>query len=227
MNPAPTITPSPLKRPSAQPIAPSALDNRPTAALAPHPLLRPPRHSCLPQTTDLSPLKGRRVLTVLDEDNLRISMRQYNLPLSYRRLLGRLHDETQLVFPLAVITAAEGDHRRGTSLANSGWSVIVVPRETVFTSAGPQLKANADFDLAFELGHLVNPRQFDTVLLGTGDGDLAVAIGRGIRRNCPHLHLFTLSVPGSASARLRTRADLFDGNILVGRDLIHTARHQN
>jgi len=219
MNSIPTNNRSPLKQLLTQPTGASAIHNRFTATLSPRSCPRPPRASCLPATTDLSALKGRHVLTVVDEDNLRISMRQHHQPLSYRLLLGKLHTETRCVFPLAVLTAAEGDQRREAYLKNTGWNVLVVPRETVFTTAGPQLKANADFDLAFELGHLVNTGQFDTVLLGTGDGDLAVAIGRGIRRRCPTLHLFTLSVPGSTSGRLRTRSDLFDGNIAVGRDL--------
>jgi hypothetical protein len=172
----------------------------------------------------LSALKGRRVLTVLDEDNLRISMQHHHQPLSYRRLLARLHGETTRVFPLAVLTAPEGDQRREAYLKSRGWNVLAIPRETVLTTTGPQLKANADFDLAFELGHLVNTGQFDAVLLGTGDGDLAVAIGRGIRRRCPQLHLFTLSVAGSASGRLRSRSDLFDGNIVVGRDISRDLR---
>jgi hypothetical protein len=167
------------------------------------------------------------VLTVVDEDNLRISMQHHRQPLSYRRLLARLHTETTRVFPLAVLTATEGDQRREAYLKSRGWNVLAIPRETVFTPAGLQLKANADFDLAFELGHLVNTGQFDAVLLGTGDGDLAVAIGRGIRRRCPHLHLFTLSVAGSASARLRSRSDLFEGNIVVGRDLSRNLDLQN
>jgi uncharacterized LabA/DUF88 family protein len=167
----------------------------------------------------LSALKGQRVLTIVDEDNIRISMKHHRQPLSYRRLLARLHSETTRVFPLAVLTAPEGDQRREAYLKSRGWNVVTIPRETVLTTAGLQLKANADFDLAFELGHLVTTGQFDTVLLGTGDGDLAVAIGRGIRRRCPELRLITLSVAGSASARLRSRSDLFDGNIVVGRDL--------
>lgn len=180
-----------------------------------------------PGTTDLSALKGRRVLTVVDEDNLRISMQHHRQPLLYRRLLARLHSETTRVFPLAVLTAPEGDQRREAYLKSRGWNVLAIPRETVLTTVGPQIKANADFDLAFELGHLVNTAQFDAVLLGTGDGDLAVAIGRGIRRRYPQLHLFTLSVAGSASARLRSRLDLFDGNIVVGRDISRNQDLQN
>ena len=185
------------------------------------------RSAHLPNTTDLSALKDQRVLTVVDEDNLRISMQQHQQPLSYRRLLDRLQDETRGVFPLAVLTAPKGDQRRQAYLESRGWNVLAIPQETIFTPAGPQLKANADFDLAFEIGLLLNTARFDAVLLGTGDGDLAVAIGRGIRRRCPSLHLFTLSVAGSASDRLRSRSDLFDGNIVVGRDISRNLCHQN
>src|ERR1051326_367775 len=165
----------------------SAPYSRLTFALSVRACSRSRPAACLPPTTDLAPLKGRRVLIVVDEDNLRISMQQHRQPLSFGRLLNRLQDETLHVFPLAVLTAAEGDPRRATYLEKKGWHVLVVPRETVYTTAGRQLKANADFDLAFELGRLVNTLHFDTVLLGTGDGDLAVAIGRGIRRTCPDL----------------------------------------
>lgn len=164
------------------------------------------------------------MLVAMDEDNLRISMQQHHQPLSYRRLLARLQDETRGVFPLAVLTTPRGDKRRQTYLESRGWNVLAIPQETVFTHAGPQLKANADFDLAFELGLRLNTAQFDAVLLGTGDGDLAVAIGRGIRRRCPDMQLFTLSVAGSASERLRSRSDLFDGNIVVGRDISRDLR---
>ena len=178
----------------------------------------------LPTTTDFSLLKGRNLLAVVDDDNLRISMQQCRRPLSYSILLSRLQNESGYVFPLTVLTVQAGDLKRELELKGNGWNVLVIPKENVFTITGPQIKANADFDLAFELGHLVNSIQFDTVLLGTGDGDLAVAVGRGIRRTCPRIRLLTLSVPASTSTRLRTRPDLFDGNIAVGCNL---SSHQN
>ncbi len=179
------------------------------------------RHSNqeIPVATDLSPLRGARLVVVCDDDNLRLSSRNRALRFSYRKTLERLNVLSNVVMPLAVVVADAGDTRRQVYFQNRGWRVLAVPRETALTCNGPVVKSNADFDIIFEVGHLVSSGQFDTLLLATGDGDLAVAVGRGVRRKRPDLRLFTLSVAGSASARLRSRPDLFDGYIVAGRDL--------
>ena len=66
---------------------------------------------------------------------------------------------------------------------------------------------------------------FDGVLICSGDGDLSAAIARGIRRIQPHTKIFTLSVPGTGSRRLKERTDLFDGNMVVGNDLVRPAHN--
>ena len=50
-----------------------------------------------------------------------------------------------------------------------------------------------------------------------------VSIARGVKRIGPANRVYTLSVPGATSHRLRSRTDLFDGNLLVGRDLTRAA----
>jgi len=179
------------------------------------------RHSNeeIPLATDLSAVRGARLVVVCDDDNLRLSSRNRALRFSYRKTLERLNLLSNVVMPLAVVMADAGDTRRQVYFQNRGWRVLSITRETALTCNGPVVKSNADFDIAFEVGHLVSAGQFDTLLLATGDGDLAVAIGRGVRRKRPDLRLFTLSVAGSASARLRNRLDLFDGYIVAGRDL--------
>jgi hypothetical protein len=173
----------------------------------------------IPIATDLTPLSGARLVIVSDDDNLRLSSRNRALRFSYRKTLDRLNGVANVVMPLAVVVADSGDTRRQAYFQNRGWRTLVIPRETALTCNGPVVKSNADFDIVFEVGHLVSAGQFDTLLLATGDGDLAVAIGRGVRRKRPDLRLFTLSVAGSASTRLRNRPDLFDGFIVAGRDL--------
>jgi hypothetical protein len=179
------------------------------------------RHSGqpVPPSTDFSALQGTRLLVVMDDDNLRLSSQNRELRFSYRKMLVRLNTISNVVLPLAVVVAEAGDTRRQACLQDRGWRVLTIPRETVVTHRGPLVKANADFDLVFEVGRLVSAGHFDAVLLGTGDGDLAVSVGRGLRRSRPDLRLFTLSVAGSASARLGSRPDLFDGHFLTGRDL--------
>jgi hypothetical protein len=180
---------------------------------------RRPRGPGLPPATDLGPLAGRRVLAVVDDENLRISMtRRLGVRLSYRTLRGRLEEAAAGVTPVVVFSAAPGDDRRARYFSDRGWHPVPVPIEVVMTRDGPVRKANADFDIAFEAGRLAAGGGAEAVLVGTGDGELGVAIARGMRRALPGCRVFALGVPGSTSRRLHRR-DLFDGVIYVGRDL--------
>jgi len=167
----------------------------------------------------MSSLRGTRLIVVVDDDNLRLSSRNRALRFSYRKTIDRLNAMATVLMPLVVVTADVGDTRRQAYLQSRGWRVLTIPREKALTYKGPVTKSNADFDIAFEVGHLVSAAHCDTLLLATGDGDLAVAIGRGVRRKRPSVRLLTLSVAGSASARLRNRPDLFDGHMVAGLDL--------
>ena len=74
----------------------------------------------LPATTDLSALKRHRVLVIVDEDNLRISMQNRGRKLSYRRLLDRVQSVADEVLPLAVLTAPPNDTQREQLLPKPG-----------------------------------------------------------------------------------------------------------
>jgi hypothetical protein len=173
----------------------------------------------------LSALARQRVLCLADEDNLRISLKAHGLCLSFDSLLRRLSATAMGVSPWAVVTSAVGDTRHASYLVGTGWRVVSVPREIVNTVNGPCLKANGDFDFCFLAATLVSKHRFDAVVIASGDGDLCVAIARGIRRlqSVPEIH--TLSVVGSTSHRIRpvNNPYLFDGNILVGRDIARPA----
>jgi hypothetical protein len=121
---------------------------------------------------------------------------------------------------VVVFSAAPGDGRRARYFSDRGWHPVPVPIEVVMTRQGPIRKANADLDMAFEAGRLAAGSGAQAVLVGTGDGELGVAIARGVRRALPGCRVHALGVPGSTSRRLHRR-DLFDGVIYVGRDLAH------
>lgn len=178
----------------------------------------------LPTWTDFGRLAGRRVLCVVDEDNLRVSIQAHHCRLSYRRLHQRLTDTCQSVATWAVLTSPANCDRRYRYLQRRGWRVIDIPQEIVATVNGPVKKANADMDLCFAAGSLLRRGQYQAVLVGSGDGDLAVAIARGVKRIRPRCAVFTLAVPGSASQRLRNQPDLFSGALQIGRDLTRSAR---
>jgi hypothetical protein len=196
------------------------------------PALRPAKASAtspLPADTDLSALAGKRVLCLLDEDNLRISIKSHALRLAFDLLRRKLSATARSVSAWVVLTAELGDTRRQAYLVPRGWQVVSVPREIVMTITGPRMKANADMDICFLAGSLVLKGQFDAMLIGSGDGDLGVAIARGIRRLQAVPDIYTLSVPGSTSHRIRpsNNPTLFAANILIGRDITRPAESRN
>lgn len=187
-----------------------------------------PRHhnAVLPRLsleTDFRLLRGRRVLCVVDEDNLRISISAAHgrdLRLSYRELGLRLEASATRAERIAVLTDEPGGVARANYLERRGWTEVTITRETVMTCHGPRVKGNADFDLAMECGLRLYSSDFDALLIGTGDGDLAVSLARGARRHRPDLRGATLAIPGCTSWRLTHRPDLFNGHIAVGLDLV-------
>lgn len=189
-----------------------------------------PVASAMPKATNLRAARGKRVLLVADADNWDYSLKRHGLRLGYRRLLSRLNAEADCVYPVAVLTSAPDDSRRSHHLEDCGWHVVSIPWETVTTFHGARKLANADMDLAFEWGCLSIISGCDTALIGTGDGDLAVSIARGLRRlhRRIRISIHTLSVVGASSSRLWQRNDLFDSSVMIGEDMLENiaSRHQ-
>jgi hypothetical protein len=176
----------------------------------------------LPCETDLSTLQRQRVLVVADVDNLDISLRtSHQRRLAYGHLRHRLLFAAAAVKTCALFSAAKGDEKKASELRCQGWRVRTIPREVVHTVNGPQVKGNADTDIACEVAWLIaRSPHCDAVVIASGDGDLCVAIARSLRAlSGGRLKIYTLSVPGAASHRLTTRCDLFDGAIAIGRDV--------
>jgi len=174
--------------------------------------------------TDLSALNGKTVLIFADEDNLRIGTTDHGLRMSFDLLLRKVASAARRVSPWAVITAFAGDPRREAYLLRRGWRVLKIPRETVMTVDGPRTKSNADMDICFLAGSLIVKDIYDVTIIASGDGDLCIAIGRGIRRVRPAQEVFTVSVPGSTSHRiLAANNPLFDRNTLLGQDVMRPA----
>ena len=182
----------------------------------------PRRVPTLLSETPLKSLVNRRVLCIVDDDNLRIGLRNQGFALSYRTLRARLAELTASLESWVVLSANDGATARGTYLEARGWQVVQVPRQVVIHHNVPTLKANADLELAFLAGRLSLSSPFDVVLLGTGDGDLAVSVARCLREYTT-ADVVTLSVPGCSSHRL-TDSGLFSERLFVGRDLVVPVR---
>jgi len=201
--------PLPMKRP-AQPIW--------------LPLVEPARpRPRIPQSNPeaaapFAPLLDSNLLGIFDDDNLKISCdEKFGSKLSYATLAASLRGLANRCELWAVLTSNAEDAGRTRYFEARGYQALDVKREVIATKRGTVVKGNADFDLAFETAFRIACGTFDTVLLGTGDGDLALAIARGIKRVDPELKVFTLSVRGCTSARLLQHQvpHLVEGNFYV------------
>jgi hypothetical protein len=161
---------------------------------------------------------------MVDYDNIAISMQQLGYRVDFGRLRHRIAGNARTVWPWAALVTDPWDLAKAETLRRGGWRLLQIPRESVMTHRGPCEKANVDFDVCVAMGALVHRLPCDTILMGSGDGDMCVAIGRELRRLAARraLRIYTLSVVGATSHRLRARPELFDGNLLLGADRAET-----
>ena len=168
--------------------------------------------------TDLQWCDGRTVLLMLDYENLSISAHRQGIAIPFDAVLAEIDARAAHVTAVAVFTSDKGDYETARRLSEEGWNVIRIDREAVTTSRGVELKANADLDLAFEVGSRLLQDHYDVLAIGTGDGDLGLAVARGARRTVPGITVVTLSVPGTTSHRLQVTAGNIDANVIIGND---------
>ncbi|MBK8091754.1 MAG: NYN domain-containing protein [Verrucomicrobiaceae bacterium] len=179
-----------------------------------------PSRPALPQETDLSVFSLSRVIAIFDEDNLRISMgKEHHARLSYRLLYDKLVATSASLHAVAVLTDEPGRQQRACYLKNRGWVPLVIEREVVTTCHGAEVKSNADTDLAVEAGRLLSLHPCDVLCLGSGDGDLVLAIAKAVRRCWPQTKVVTVAVPGCTSARLRKHSELIHQHVPIGADI--------
>ena len=155
--------------------------------------------------------------------------KSHGLHIDERLLRRRIEAEARSLRPVAAYCATARDTRE-RFFERDGWEVVAVPQELVRTFSGAVLKANIDMYLCVEVGLRASspagkPRT-DCTLIGSGDGDICVAIARTLKRRFPEQRVMTISVPGSTSHRLTSMAGVFDGHIDVGLDLALELRTQ-
>lgn len=157
---------------------------------------------------------GLRLIAIADVDNLVISaLRVFHSsvdPYSLRRFIGR---NTRGITATAVLTTKPEFSYTTEEWSDGGWNVVPIFRERVRTIRGEEHLANADLDIAFEAGAMVSGHPHaDGLLLLTGDGTLATAIARDVKRRRPGMAVIAAAIPGTASNRLRDTG-LFDAFI--------------
>lgn len=100
---------------------------------------------------------------------------------------------------------------------------MVLPREKCNLRNGSKLYTNVDADLAAEVGFALADKQFETLLIASGDGMLCRTCAHAARRHRPDVSIVTIALPGTASSDLWARRDLFHNHIPLGLDLTRPA----
>lgn len=165
-------------------------------------------------------LQGLRLIALADVDNLVVSSRNIlQSAIDPHQLRRSLAWGARKLTAAAVLTTRAGLHYTTDEWNDGGWEVTPIVREYVHTIRGEELHANADFQIAFLAGALVASHPHaDGIVLLTGDGDLATAIARDVKKRRPQMLVFAAAIPGTASCRLRD-SSLFDAFIPLDRGI--------
>lgn len=177
--------------------------------------------SGVPATTGpLSILRNKRVLVIIDSQNLEYSARDLGCKVSYRNL-GKVLDRASSRCSRHVIFSKNaGPTRRTGYYVERGWKPTARLTTTAHTRRGLVRKSNIDFLLAFEAGRLAEGR-WDIVLIGSGDGDLVEDVAAGILGKGSINQVATLSLAGSTASRLNAAySPLISANIQLGLDCL-------
>ena len=170
-----------------------------------------------PTATDLSALRGRRLIALVDCENLAQEPTQ-GLWMDFRALAHALTRNARSAQLHAFYTEEGGRSARwGAYFRDRGY--ICHPHPVEFVHG--RLRANSDPDLLFNAGRLLPGCGADTLLVASGDGDLVSDIARLARQCDSHMTTIALGLPGKVSSRLSKSRQHVDHCIFAGEDLMH------
>jgi len=183
-------------------------------------------HPALPleTTTHLEPLRGLRVLGLLDEQNLSLSARDHGYRIPYDLLAQRINGVARTT-RLHVFIAADPNNPGRTEYFERHRYVthVKVIRRRLLRSGGLQCDANVDNLFAFWTGVSAITARRHVILIASGDYGLAGELSHAIR----HLPggcrppVMTLSLPGSTAQDLdAARNPDIAANLEIGLDLL-------
>lgn len=169
---------------------------------------------------------GTQSVVLLDCENLSLSARDRNLRLSYEALAGRFAASMGDYSVHAFFSQNPNDSNRVPFFSSLGWIPHPQNIEVVRTFEGIRVRANSDNAILFCAGVIASRFAFRNLIIGSGDGDLATDLSRFVAEFKIPRRIFTLSVPGSTSARLSPRENpLIAANFEIGLDCLSKIRH--
>jgi hypothetical protein len=172
------------------------------------------------RTGPLELLRGRAVLLLLDEENIRFGARDLGRKASFRRLREQVQAHAASSVCHAFLTTNEDNNARVKYLAARGYQVHV-QRADQHPDSHAGRPTNADPFMLFHSGVIVSRSTATAVIIATGDGGLALSLAQSIRSLPKRRAILTLSLPGSTAQRLDARRTaLVDHNLEIGSDCL-------
>lgn len=176
-------------------------------------------------TGPLHALQGKRILVIVDDQNLQLSAKALGHKVSYRSLGTLLKRTTRTASLHTVFAQHADDPRRSLYFQLAGWTPHSRAIERVRTHRGMETRANADNLMVFLTATLASRSRADTILIGSGDGDLACDLATALQQLPTRRQIVTLSLAGSTSYRLdANRNSAIAANVELGRDCLRPLR---
>jgi len=178
----------------------------------------------LEQATDLASLKGKRIIVMLDEQNVSKGAEQLGLRMRYDLLAERVHAAAATAKLHVFLAARPGASDRVSEFERLGFIAHAkVVRYIRPNGRGSIRDANIDNLFSFWLGWLVRTTPVDMVVIGSGDYGLSGELAKEIRmlRSRRPIGVATLSLPGSTAQDLDARHNLnIRVNLEIGLDVL-------
>jgi len=192
---------------------------------------RPVRCGRLERGTDLTAISGRRLLVLLDEQNLSITAKKQGFRLQYDLLAKRFRTVAETA-ELHIFTAVEPWYDAATRkrFEEFGYTVHLKRiRSRQLANGRRQYDSNIDNLFAFWAGISALRAEPEILVLGSGDYGLSGELAKEIceqRRN-KAMSVMTLSLPGSTSQDLDAEINPnITANLEIGLDLLNPLTHR-
>lgn len=190
---------------------------------------RRPSNSCPPleNHTDLTPLKGREALVLVDEQNLSISARQLGYLLQYHLLARRIRNTARKPQLHVFIASQARDQKAERSFRRSGY---VVHTKVIRHGSFGRRDSNIDNLFSYWTGIWTTRGGCEVMVLASGDYGLAGELAEAVRKQPDggSREIMTLSLPGSTAQDLDARVNgNIAANMEIGLDLLRPNIHSN
>jgi hypothetical protein len=178
----------------------------------------------LEKSTKLNHIRNKRVLVLVDQQNLSISAKKLGFRLQYDLLSEKLR-KTAKRASLHIFIASESSYAKNNNKFETIGYTTHVKLIRDLPPAGGRFRSDSNIDnlFAFWAGIFCKRNSYDVLIMASGDFGLSGELARAIRlqKEGKQIQIMTLSLPGSTAQALdaRTNKDI-TANLEIGLDLL-------